>query len=185
MKHLWTTREDAYLAVNFSSASMPEMVEATGRTKDAIYSRAKVLGLTRNERVAHREFIRGTVLHKDTLPKKRTVRDVVISELTKHIERTGRQLMAATGATKCTIWKVCDRLRKQGNIHVSRFQESEISPGNWEAVYRINAGVDAVSPAVLKQKKEAKDNPHKVQPIPHPTLSMWHDRVFAPQIQNA
>lgn len=168
----WSFSEDAYLAANFDSATMAEMIAATGRTKDAIYSRAKVLKIHRENRgrIGHGRYLVGTPFRPGSIPHKTSLRDTVIAELVKHKERTTRQLCAATGSKANAIWKTCDYLRKQGNLHTVRFQPCDRSVGNFVAVYRIGAGVDAVMPV---RKKEPEPNPHEIQPIPRPKLGAW------------
>lgn len=177
----WTLAEDAYLAGNFASAPMGSIIAATGRTLHAIYSRAKVLGLRRENqgRIGKRPgFIAGTPFRKGGNPHKTNLRDAIIRELVENGERTVRQLRAATGSSSSAIWKACYRLKEQNNLHVARWQPTKNSPGNIEAVYRIGAGEDAEKPDVwkplsaeVKRPPSAKD--HEPQPIPRPTLGPW------------
>ena len=170
----WSHSEDTYLAMNFATATMDEMVAHLGRSKDGIYCRAKILGLQRPNRgrIGHGRFLVGTPFRLGSIPHKTNVRDAVIKALTEHVEQTSRQLASAAKVRSVSsVWTVCALLRKQKNIHIVRFQPCPTSPGNIEAVYRIGHGVDAVHPT--KDAPEQKKDIYKPDPIPRPVLGAW------------
>ena len=177
----WTISEDAYLATHFASAPMDSIIAATGRTKDAIYSRAKVLELRRDNqgRIGkRRDFMPGTPFRKGSIPWKTNLRDAIISSLAEHTERTTRQLRATSGASASSVWKACARLKDQNNLHIARWQPTANSPGNIEAVYRIGAGVDAEKPTAREEKNKREERElslgvFDVQPVPMPVLGPW------------
>lgn len=166
----WTHSEDAYLAVHFAETSMAEMIQSLGRTKDAIYCRARTLGLKRvNRGKFPKGFIGGTPFRKGSIPHKTNIRDAIIKALAENHEQTSGQLRKATGSVNSSIWKTCEALKAQNNIHICRWQQVKNSPGNIEAVYRIGAGIDADKPSRSKKEPDI----YTPQQIPRPPLGPW------------
>lgn len=175
MSNPWSFEHQAYLAANFARAPMADMIAATGRTMHAIYSKAKDMGLKRDNRgrIGHGRFLKGSPFRPGSRPWKTNVRDAIVKALAERTELTAKQLMAASGSGHSGVWKACDRLLKQGNIHVVRWQQVVNSPGNWEAVYRIGVGVSAEKPATGNRQHEQKEDPHEIQTVPRPKLGPW------------
>ena len=173
----WTESEDSYLATHYATIAVVDIGEHLGRTRDAVYYRAKTLGL-RRENQGHftgmeigKQFQPGNVpWNAGTGKKVPTLREKIAAWLAEHREATILQLSAATGSTRSSCWKACDELRRQGNLHIVRYSPVLGSNGNWEAVYRIGHGEDAVYP--IRKEPEAED-PYEVQPVPRPVLGAW------------
>lgn len=174
----WTEAQDGYLACNFDTAEMSVMVDVLGRSHNAIYYRAKVLGLRRRNR-GHfaKGFIRGTPFrpgstswNAGTAKPKTPLRDKIIDLLAAHQDQTISQMMEVTGSSASSCWRVCNLLRAQGNLHIVEYRPA---PGNWEAVYRIGCGVDAEKPGPDRVRPANEPDPYEIQPVPRPQLGAW------------
>ena len=173
----WTESEDSYLATHYATIAVVDIAEHLGRTRDAVYYRAKMLGLRRENHglftgaVVGKRFAAGNVpWNVGTAKKPKLLREKIIDLMVEHQEHTLKQLSKATGSTRASCWRACDELRRQGNLHVSRYEAVFESAGNWEAIYRIGHGEDAVYP--IHKEPEAED-PYEVQPVPRPVLGAW------------
>lgn len=178
MSTKWTYEDDAYLAINFSSAPMDEMIQHLGRTKFAIYCRAKNMKLhrensgrfTQESRPEGKPFRMGDRAWNTAAVKKESLRERLIALFVERQELTILDMHKATKSTKSACWRVCDNLRRHGNIHIARYQFARNVERNYEAVYRVGAGVDAVKP---DNRRIEQYTAHQPQPVPRPSLGAW------------
>lgn len=177
----WTIEQDTFLANNYATMRAEDIGAAVGRSKEAVYCRAKYIGLHKENPANFREghkggkpFTPGNVPWNAGTAKKSItpLRDKIIAIFAEQQEATLAGLSEATGSTTAACWKVCSALRAAGNIHVARYQRSARTAINHEAVYRIGLGVDAERPGFVEPKPVLND-PYEIQPIPAPTLGAW------------
>jgi hypothetical protein len=154
---------------------------AVGRSKEAVYCRAKYIGLHKENPANFRKgtkngrpFAPGNVPWNAGTARKSTtpLRDKIVAIFAERQEATLADLSKATGSTTAACWKVCSALRASGNIHVARYQRSARTAINHEAVYRIGLGVDAERPGFV-EPQPVLDDPYEIQPIPAPKLGPW------------
>ena len=178
-KQFWTDTEDCYLAKNFNDAEMWRMVADLGRSRDATYCRARKLGLTRENRTQFKAGQKpaGTPFAAGNVPwnanpngKPVLLREKITALLATYQDQTISQMVAATGSNAASCWRVCNKLREQGNLHIAEYRPA---PGNCEAVYRIGRGVDAVKPDPEKTRPATEPDPYELVPVPRPTLGLW------------
>lgn len=178
-KNQWTDTEDCYLAKNFNDAEMWRMTADLGRSRDAIYCRAKKLGLHRENRTTFKpgQTAIGTPFQPGNVPwnanpngKPVLLRDKITALLATYQDQTIAQMVVATGSNAASCWRVCNKLRAQGNLHIAQYLPA---PGNAEAVYRIGRGVDAIKPDPERVRPANEPDPYELVPVPRPQLGLW------------
>ena len=178
----WTILEDAFLATHYAAMRAEDIGAAIGRSKEAVYCRAKYIGLFKENPTNFRKgtkngkpFTTGNVpWNAGTARKSITpLRDKIITTFAEQKEATLAALAQVTGATTAACWKVCSKLRSEGNVHITRYQPAKRSAINHEAVYRIGLGVDADRPSAIEPKQVFESDPYEILPIPAPTLGAW------------
>lgn len=174
----WTEKQDAFLASHYADAPMMAIIEATGRTMHAIHARARALGLRRpnkgcfdGSKPLGRRFAPGQKPWNFQEAKPPTLRDKIIALFAERRELTISDMHKATGSTKSACWRVCETLRAERGIHISRYRPTEKAAGNFEAVYCIGVGTDAEKPN--HRRAEPKEDAYEIQPIPRPKLGLW------------
>lgn len=174
----WTEKQDAYLASNYATAPMIAIIKATGRTMHAIHARARSLGLKRPNKGVFdgtkplgRRFAPGQKPWNFKETKPPTLRDKIIALFAERRELTIGHMHKATGSTKSACWRVCETLRTERGIHISRYQPAANSAENFEAVYCIGVGADAEKPTT--RRIDPNEDAYEIQPIPRPVLGLW------------
>lgn len=165
----WTLDEMVYLTKHYATKDMREICAHLGRSVFSIHGKAKFMEL-------HRE--NGGRINSETAKVMRKLqgnptplRDKIIAMFAEHQELTIHQMRKACNTRASSCWRVCDKLSKQGNIHLARYRAVDSAAGNYEAVYRIGAGVDAEKPAT--RRMEPNEDVYEIQPIPFPQLGLW------------
>lgn len=178
----WTIEEDTFLAMNYATMRAEDISAHVGRSKEAVYCRAKYIGLHKENPANFKEghkggkpFAPGNVPWNSGTSKKSItpLRDKITAIFAEQKEATLADLAATTGSTTSACWKVCSKLRAAGNIHIARYQSSTRAAINHEAVYRIGLGVDADRPGFVEPRPVFEPDPYEIQPIPAPTLGAW------------
>lgn len=184
---LWTISEDAYLATNYPTAPLATMAEHLDRSIDAIHCRARKLEVRRVNmgnlrfrfqsgaafKSGHRPWNAGTAKPKETPTKRLSLRDKIIAGLVEHSERTVTQLSKTTGSNKSSVQRLLCRIRDQKNCHIDRYDPVPNSPGNFQAIWKIGAGLDAEKPENCGAPKRRAEDIYEPIPIPRPPLGLW------------
>lgn len=169
MNKPWALDEMVYLTKHYATKEVREICAHLDRSVNSIHGKATAMEL-------HRE--NGGRINKETAKVMRKLqgnptplRDKIIALFAEHQELTINQMRKACNARAASCWRVCDKLSRQGNIHISRYQAVESAAGNFEAIYRIGAGVNAERPTT--RRMEPKEDAYEIQPIPRPKLGLW------------
>jgi hypothetical protein len=179
----WTTEQDALLRAMYPANPMPEIVEATGRTMHAVYSRAKLLKLTRKNKA---KFAEGSAPVGQRFQQgkpswnagkavfKITARDLVLGEFRRNPVQTTKTLAEATGLRRSGCWTVCNHMVKQGEAHISGWTSSVETGYNKIATFTLGPGENVKwTPRQKKADSEEDISPYEILPIPRPQLGAW------------
>lgn len=162
----------------YAKSPMSEMIAAIGKSQDAIYSKAKLLKLRRenSRRFGQPGAAIGHKYAKGNVPwnakpgawRVPTSKELIAAEFEKNPTQTVHTLSAATGIRAANCGQVCNHMVKRGELHITGWKYGRETRWNRIAVYELGYGqsVEWKNPA-------AQDNPYEIQPIPAPTLGLW------------
>ncbi len=179
--NIWTREQDALLRAMYPLRPMAEIIEATGRSKEAIYARAQRFELKREHQTQFGKSgaPEGHKFQKGCKPWnagkavfKITSRDRVLGEFRRDPIQTTKSLSAATGVRRSGCWIICNELVKKGQAYISGWKCSKETNWNKEAEYTFGQGESL--PWTPRQKKsEIEEDPYQILPVPRPTLGVW------------
>lgn len=175
----WTTEQIALLVAMYPTNQMQEIIDATGRSKEAIYAKAQSLNLQRQNKTVFGsgnnngiKFAKGhTPWNAGRSVFKITTRDLVIGEFKRNPVQTTITLSQATGAIRSGCWAVCNDLVKKGLAHVSGWVCDKSTKWNKLAIYTFGPG-ESVEWTPRHRPPDEPD-PYEIQPIPRPQLGLW------------
>lgn len=176
----WTQEQSALLVSMYPTSEMKDIIKATGKTLDAIYSKAKTLGLRRENQA---KFKPGEARGHKFQPGNKswnagrsvfkiTTRDLVLGEFKRNPVQTTITLAQATGARRSGCWVVCNDLVSKGLAHISGWICDKSTNWNKLAIYTFGPG-DSVEWTPRQQKNQPDEDPYEIQPIPRPVLGLW------------
>ncbi len=176
----WTPEQDAALRAMYASAPFSEIIAATRRSVQAIYVRARLLGLKRQ----HKGYfqIGNTIRNrKRAAPKPPTLQDRVLTFL----RDTDSALISRDVAKQMMIGDVASvslalrRLHRAKEIYVAEYQPKRRKHDpKFIPAYSFGKGPDAEMP-----EPDAVERFHAPNPIPYSVLPFFHDHVFKPAMQ--
>lgn len=176
----WTPEQVALLRAMYPTSSMESIIKATGKTQDSVYSKAKTLGLRRENTAKFKPGeARGHKYPKGNVPWnagksvfKITTRDLVLGEFKRNPAQTTITLAHATGARRSGCWTVCNDLVSKGLAHISGWICDKSTNWNKLAIYTYGPG-DSVEWTPRQQKNQPDEDPYEIQPIPRPPIGLW------------
>jgi len=176
----WTKEQDAFLRAMYPSNPMQEIIEATGKTMNAIYARAQLLGLERENKSkfkpgdqrGHKFQPGNKSWNTGKAVFKITSRDLVLGEFKRNPSQTTKSLSLATGVRRSGCWTICNDLVKKGLAHISGWVCSKETNWNKEATFTYGPG-ESTEWTPRQQKNQPDEDPYEIQPIPRPTLGLW------------
>lgn len=176
----WTEEQDAFLRAMYFESPMSRIIDATGRSLNAIYIRSKTLGLKRKYNGG---FQVGNTFRnrKSAAPRPPTLQDRVLTFLrdtdSALIARDVAKAMGITGTASVSL--ALRRLHRGKEIHVSEYRPKvRKHDPRWIPAYSFGKGADTKMP-----EPDAAERFHAPNPIPYNTLPFFHEHVFKPAMQ--
>lgn len=175
----WSHEQDTILRDMYWDAPMEQIIASAGRTLNAIYVRAKVLGLKRKHNGGFR--IGNTIRNrKRAAPKPPGIQDRILTLLRDtDAAWVARDVAKALASDLAAISFALRCLHRVGSIHIEEFRPKRLKHDPpFVPAYSIGDCDDAPMP-----EPEEVERFYAPNPVPRPELHPWVARAFANQIQ--